>query len=309
MTTHLSPPSAKAGFDFMGVKNWAFAFSGSLVIASVLLIAFLGLNFGIDFTGGVLLEVRPPTSTTDISALRKDLSDLEMGAISLQSFGEQDLLVRVGTHANTNSATETSVANTLKDHLQAKGFEIRRVEVVGPQVGGELIHTSMLALGLSLLGITLYILVRFEFVFSIAGIIALVHDIIVTIGFFALTRMEFDLSTVAAVLMISGYSINDTVVVYDRIRENLRRYKSLSWSEIMNISINQTLSRSLLTSSSTLLAVLMMMIFGGEVIRSFIMVVLWGITMGAYSSIFIAAPLLTILPKFKFGAGTAAVKS
>lgn len=313
MTKHITPQKAHAGFDFMGIKNWAFAFSGFMILASIALVAIFGLNFGIDFTGGVLLEVRPPSTDTsvqtDVSALRNELDGLNLGTISLQSFGEEDLLVRVGVNPSANSDNEAATADTLKQHLESKGFQIRRSEVVGPQVGGELIGTSITALVLSLLGVMIYILARFELGFSVAGIIALIHDIITTIGFFALTRLEFDLSTVAAVLTIAGYSINDTVVVYDRIRENMRRYKSFSLTDIMNMSVNQTLSRSILTSLTTLLAIVVMMIFGGEVIRSFVVALLWGISVGAYSTIFVAAPLLTILPKFKFGTSAAAAKS
>jgi len=223
--------------------------------------------------------------------MRSTLSDLGLGGVSLQEFGSpNDVLIRLQQQDGDEQAQITAI-DTVKAAL-GEGIEYRRVEYVGPQVGAELIQSGFMAIGLALLAILVYVSFRFEWQFGVGAVIALLHDIVVTVGVFAITQIEFNLSTVAAVLTIIGYSINDTVVVFDRVRENLRRYKSLPTIDILNRSINETLSRTLLTSLTTLLALLALYILGGEVIRGFTFAMIWGVLVGTYSSIWIAVPVL-----------------
>jgi preprotein translocase SecF subunit len=255
-----------------------------------------GLNFGIDFTGGTLIEVRM-AEVPDLGNLRTDLNGLNLGAISIQEFGqEQDFLIRLPEQKGEASVQKEAIEK-VKALLAEKSSTIdyRRVEFVGPQVGKELKKKGLYAIVFSMLGMLAYIWFRFEWQFSIAAIIALLHDAIATIGLFALTQMEFNLSTVAAILMIAGYSINDTVVVFDRIRENLRKFKKMDIFEVLNKSVNQTLSRTLMTSITTLLPLIALWFFGGEVIRGFVNALIFGIIIGTYSSIFVASPVLTFL--------------
>ncbi len=283
----------KKSIPFMKMRFVTFAFSIFLVVASILSISIQGLNFGIDFKGGTLIEIKTP-SIPDIAKMRKDLNSLDYGAISIQEFGApNDLLIRIPAQEEGRS-----VQKKLLDDV--KGFlgddvEYRRVEFVGPQVGAELIQAGLMAILLSIGGIMLYIWVRFEWQLGVAAIVALVHDALATVGLFSLTQMEFSLSTVAAVLMIAGYSINDTVVNFDRVRENLRRYKKMPLAELFDLSINQMLARSVLTSLTTILAMVALYIFGGEVIRDFMYALIWGVAIGTYSSIFLAVPLLLYL--------------
>lgn len=283
--------------DFVGKRVLAFAFSLILIIGSLGITIHKGLSFGIDFTGGTLMEVRTPVAP-DLQALRTTMTGLDLGAISIQEFGDiEDLLIRMPKQEGDAEAQQVAIAKvqdalneTYKD--EAEPIDYRRVEFVGPQVGEELKKAGGLAILFSLAGILAYIWLRFEWQFGVAAIVALAHDAIVTIGLFGLTQMEFNLSTVAAVLMIAGYSINDTVVVFDRIRENLRRYKKTSLNDLFNMSINQTLSRTIMTSVSTLFALAALWVFGGEVIRGFVNALIFGIVVGTYSSIFVASPVL-----------------
>jgi len=283
--------------DFIGKRHLAFALSGFLLLTSLFLLFNKGLNFGIDFTGGTLVEIKVSTTEPDLGKLRNGLNDLELGAISLQEFGApDDLLIRMPEQEGEAEGQKAALAK-LKAYLNGEFKEVdyRRVEFVGPQVGEELKKQGLYAVLFSILGMLVYIWFRFEWQFSVAAIAALVHDSLATIGFFALTQMEFNLSTVAAILMIAGYSINDTVVVFDRIRENLRKFKKLPIFDLLNNSINQTLSRTLMTSVTTLLALLALWTFGGEVIRGFVNALIFGILIGTYSSIFVASPILTFL--------------
>ena len=290
---------AETNLDFTGKRFLAFALSAVLLLGSIFLVVDRGLNFGIDFTGGTLIEIKTE-ELADIAALRTELNTLELGAISIQEFGApDDLLIRLpqqqieGDDGEAQKAAIETVRNALNESLGQVDY--RRVEFVGPQVGEELKKQGAMAVLFSLFGILAYVWFRFEWQFGVASIVALAHDTALTIGFFALTQMEFNLSTVAAILMIAGYSINDTVVVFDRIRENLRKYKKKPIGELLNLSVNQTLSRTLMTSITTLLALLALYIFGGEVIRGFVNALIFGIGVGTYSSIFVAAPLLMFM--------------
>ncbi len=283
--------------NFVGMRFVAFAISAVLILGSMGLLFSKGLNFGIDFTGGTLIEVRVSDQAPDLGKLRNKLNELDLGAISIQEFGApDDLLIRLPEQAGSPEQQKAAI-ETIRGVLdvQFESVDYRRTEFVGPQVGEELKKQGLYAVIFSMLGMLVYIWFRFEWQFSVAAIIALLHDSIATIGLFALTQMEFNLSTVAAILMIAGYSINDTVVVFDRIRENLRKFKKKAVAELLNNSINQTLSRTIMTSLTTLLALLALWVFGGEVIRGFVNALIFGIVIGTYSSIFVASPVLTFL--------------
>ncbi|MGC6520034.1 MAG: protein translocase subunit SecF [Candidatus Puniceispirillaceae bacterium] len=277
--------------DFLRLRISALGFSGVLVAASIALFTIIGLNLGIDFRGGILIEARNSEGPADIAGVRSDLGKLGLGDISLQGFGsETDVLVRVQRQDGDESAQIAAIeaiTATLGD-----GYEIRRTEFVGPTVGAELAEKGILAVACALLAIMVYIWFRFEWQFSIAAIMALAHDVLSTIGLFALTGFEFNLATVAAILTIAGYSINDTVVVFDRVRENLRRYKSYDQPAILNMSLNETLSRTVMTSVTTLLALLAIVLFGGAVLRDFALAMMWGVLIGTYSSVFVAVGML-----------------
>ena len=278
--------------NFLKHRRIAFIFSIFLVASSIGLFVVKGLNLGIDFKGGILIEARNTTGPADISGLRADLGQLGLGDISLQEFGTPtDVLVRVQRQEGDEEAQIAAIAaisSTLGD-----SYDIRRTEFVGPTVGAELAEKGMLAVACALLAIMVYIWFRFEWQFSIAAILALAHDVLSTVGLFALTSFEFNLATVAAILTIAGYSINDTVVVFDRVRENLRRYKSYEIKDIINKSLNETLSRTVMTSFTTLLALLAITIFGGAVLRDFALAMIWGVLIGTYSSIFVAVGFLS----------------
>ena len=282
---------SETSIDFLRLRMPALGFSGLLVAASVALFAIIGLNLGIDFRGGILIEARSTDGPADISGVRSDLGKLGLGDISLQGFGsETDVLVRVQRQDGDESAQIAAIEAitvTLGD-----SYEIRRTEFVGPTVGAELAERGVWAVVCALLAIMVYIWFRFEWQFSIAAIMALAHDVLSTIGLFALTGFEFNLATVAAILTIAGYSINDTVVVFDRVRENLRRYKSYEQPAILNMSLNETLSRTVMTSVTTLLALLAIVLFGGAVLRDFALAMMWGVLIGTYSSVFVAVGML-----------------
>jgi len=284
---------------FTGGRMVAFTLSTILIILSIFMLTTRGLNLGIDFTGGTLIEVKTP-EMPDLKALREELNDLGLGAISIQEFGEpDDLLIRIPQQLEDNpeaqkeseKVAQAAIRGVLDDKFEAP-VDYRRTEFVGPQVGEELKKQGLYAVLFSLLGIMAYVWIRFEWQFGVSALIALAHDTMITLGLFATTQMQFDLSTVAAVLMIAGYSINDTVVVFDRLRENLRKFKKTPLPELFNNAINQTLSRTTMTSITTLLALVALYYFGGEVIRGFVIALIFGIVIGTYSSIFIAAPSL-----------------
>jgi len=281
-------------FKFISLRKPAAILSGLLAIASIVFFMSQGLNYGIDFKGGTLIEVKSKDGPANISELRGKIGKLNLGDIEIQEFGSpEEVLIRVeqqkGGEASQQNAV-TSIKKALGDSV-----EYRRVEVVGPKVSGELVESGTLAVLVAIFAVLLYIWFRFEWQFSLGAVLALVHDIIITIGVFSALKLEFNLSIVAALLTIVGYSLNDTVVVYDRIRENFRKYKKMELAELLNLSLNQTLSRTILTSVTTLIALLSLYIFGGEVIRGFTFAMIWGVIIGTYSSIFIAAPVLILL--------------
>jgi preprotein translocase SecF subunit len=275
----------------MRLRLPALGMSSLLVLASIGIFLISGLNLGIDFKGGILIEARNMSGPAAISDLRSDLEKLDLGDISLQGFGvETDVLIRVQRQEGDEKAQIAAIEAISK--TLGSDYDVRRTEFVGPTVGAELAEKGMLAVGCALLAILIYIWFRFEWQFSIAAIIALGHDVISTIGLFALTAFEFNLATVAAILTIAGYSINDTVVVFDRVRENLRRYKSYEQRDILNKSLNETLSRTVMTSVTTMLALVAIVIFGGAVLRDFALAMIWGVLIGTYSSVFVAVGML-----------------
>ena len=288
----------ETNIDFIGKRYFAFILSGILLLASIILITVQGLNFGIDFTGGTLIEVRVEKAP-ELSVVREQVAGLGIGEVAIQTFGAPDtLLLRLprqpGGPDEQQEAIDT-VRGALNSHFGKEALTYRRTEFVGPEVGDELKQAGALAVFFSIAGILAYIWARFEWQFSAAAIIALLHDTLATLGLFALTQMQFDLATVAALLMIAGYSINDTVVVFDRIRENLRKYKKMRLIDLFNMSVNQMLARTVMTSVTTLIALVALWLFGGEVIRSFVNALLFGIIIGTYSSVFVASGILLYL--------------
>ncbi len=276
---------------FMARRKLFLACSAVLVAVSVALFLVQGLNFGVDFRGGILIEVKTD-GPADLSEMRGLLGGLGLGEVTLQEFGESDDVLINLQRQEGEEAEQIEAIAVVKEALGERVVEYRRTEFVGPKVGGELKQAGALATGLALLVIGVYIWFRFEWQFSIAALIALLHDVLATIGFYSLTQIEFNLATLAAVLMIAGYSINDTVVIFDRVRENLRKYKKMPLNELLDHSINQTLSRTILTSFTTLLALIALFLFGGPVIRGFTIGLIWGVCIGTYSSIALAVPLL-----------------
>ncbi|MDC0033024.1 protein translocase subunit SecF [Alphaproteobacteria bacterium] len=284
----LIPVSTK--INFMLFRKLAGMVSLALCIGSLSLFALKGLNYGIDFEGGILLEIRTPQAA-NIADLRRSINSLDLGQVEMQEFGrDTDVLIRIERQEGDATAQNAAVEKVKK--ILGSTIQLRRTEFVGPKVSAELVDAGVTAVLLALGAMLIYIWFRFEWQFGVGAVIALGHDVIMTIGIFALLGLEFNLSTVAAILTIAGYSINDTVVVYDRVRENLRKYKVLPLQEVINLSLNNTLSRTLLTSITTLIALLILFFFGGEVIKGFSFGMIWGVLVGTYSSIFIATPLL-----------------
>ena len=277
-------------FGFMRFKRMALILSALACVLSVAFYLGKGLNFGIDFRGGILLEIRTQ-GPADIGRLRGKLNGLGLGEIQLQEFGQvSDVLIRIERQEG-DTKDQLKAVEVVKASLGGT-VEYRRVEFVGPKVSGELIIAGVKAVLLALLAMMVYIWFRFEWQFGVGAVTALAHDVLLTIGIFSALGLEFNLSTVAAILTIAGYSINDTVVVYDRVRENLRKYKTMPLSDLLDRSLNDTLSRTLLTSITTLLALVTLYFFGGQVIKGFSFAMIWGVIVGTYSSIWIAAPLL-----------------
>ena len=283
----------KPSINFLIRRQYFFVFSVILLLSSAFFYLFNGLNLGIDFKGGIMLEVRV-SSSTNISQMRQGLSNLNIGEIKIQQFGaDTDFLIRIQKQEGGEKAQQSAI-DLVKGTLP-NDIKYRRTEFVGPKVSKELYRDGILAVIFAIIGILAYIWFRFEWQFGLGAIIALTHDVITTIGVYALTGLEFNLSTVAAILTIAGYSINDTVVVYDRVRENLRKYKTLELVNLLNNSVNETLSRTIMTSVTTLLALGALYVLGGEVIRGFSIGMIWGVLIGTYSSICIAVPLLLFL--------------
>ena len=267
--------------------------SVSLVIISLFLLTFKGLNFGIDFKGGTLIELRSTDTKINVSSLRDNLSQMNLGDVSVKNFGnESDFLIKFENNENKNVIEEIKIN---LDKSFGNNFNFRRVENVGPKVSAELLRSGVIAISVALFLMLVYIWIRFEWQFSLGAIAALFHDVIVTLGVFSLLGLEINLSIIAAVLTIVGYSMNDTVVIFDRVRENLRKYSDIKIFELTNISINETLSRTLITSITTLLALLSIFFFGGEVLKGFSLAMIFGVIFGTYSSIYIANTILVRL--------------
>jgi preprotein translocase subunit SecF len=282
-------------FDFTRFRRISFPISAVLSIVAITLFFTHGLNFGIDFKGGTLLEVRAKSGPADIAAMRTSLNGLGLGDVQLQQFGgPEEVLIRVAEQPGGDAAQRQAV-DKVKGVL-GDSVDYRRIEVVGPRVSGELLAFGMLGLMLAVLAILIYLWFRFEWQFALGAMIANVHDIVLTIGFMSISQVDFDLTSIAALLTILGYSLNDTVVIYDRIREILRRYKKMPMPELLNESINSTLSRSIITHVTVTLALLALLLFGGNAIHSFTAVMMFGVVLvGTYTSIFIAAPILIYL--------------
>ena len=263
----------------------------SVVFISLLLLIFKGLNFGIDFKGGTLIELRASDAKINVSSLRDRFNQMNLGDVSVKKFGnDNDFLVKFENKDNKKNIIEEIKANL--DKSFGNNYDFRRVENVGPKVSAELLKSGVIAITLSLALMLIYIWIRFEWQFSLGAILALFHDVIVTLGVFSLFSLEINLSIIAAVLTIVGYSMNDTVVIYDRIRENLYKYNKISISDIANLSINETLARTIITSVTTLLALFSIYILGGEILRGFSFAMILGVLIGTYSSIFVASPIL-----------------
>jgi preprotein translocase subunit SecF len=291
-------------FDFMRFRRISFPASALLSIAAILLFFFHGLNFGIDFIGGTLIEVQSKSGPADLAKMRNTLGGLGLGDIQLQQFGgPENVLIRVAQQPGGEEAQQAALAKVRQ--TLGSDVEIRREEVVGPRVSKELLAYSTIGLMLAIFAILIYLWFRFEWQFALGAMIANVHDLVLTIGYMSLTQIDFDLSSIAALLTILGYSLNDTVVIYDRIRENLRKFKRISMPELLNGAINSTLSRSIITHVTVTLALLALLFFGGHAIHSFVATMIFGVVLvGTYTSVFIAAPILIYL-----GVGTARVET
>jgi preprotein translocase subunit SecF len=280
--------------DFMRLKKFNIILSSLLIIGSFIALFTFKLNLGIDFAGGIVIEART-SEVADLSKMRTLLSELKIGEVSLQNFGsDKDLSLRIGGGATEDQLMQNIelIKKTINDNFTFD-IEYRKVDFVGPQVGNQLINAGIQAMLLAFLAIMAYIWFRFEWQYGIGILIALVHDVIVSIGFMSITQLDFNLPSIAAILTIIGYSVNDSVVIYDRIRENFRKYHKRTVEEVINLSVNETLSRTTLTVLTTLIANLALILFGGEAIRAFSLLIFFGIAMGTYSSIYISAPILT----------------
>jgi preprotein translocase SecF subunit len=282
-------------YDFMGKRWIGFAISIALTLGSLGLVFTKGLNLGIDFTGGVLMEVRTEQEA-DLSVIREALGGQDFGEISLQDMGDpHNFIIRIQTKDNQDQATVVAEVKTVLASAIDTAIDYRKIDYVGPTVGKELVRDGTLAVLLSFGVIMLYVWFRFEWQYGFGAIIALIHDGIMILGFFAVSRFEFGLTALAAILTVVGYSINDSVVIYDRIRENMRRFKKMPVSDLLNLSINETLARTFLTASTVLLTSLALALFGGEVIKGFSWAMVMGVAVGTYSSVYIAAPTLIYL--------------
>jgi len=265
-----------------------------LIVTSLVLLTFKGLNYGVDFKGGTLIELRTDLNSANIKKIRDSFNQLNLGDVSVKNFGnDTDFIIKFEKQNSNDPKFIDNIKTKLSGSIGTVDF--RRVENVGPKVSAELLQSGIIAIALSLAAMLLYIWIRFEWQFSLGAIVALFHDVIITLGVFSLFSLEINLSIVAAVLTIVGYSMNDTVVIFDRVRENLRKFSDIKIFELTNISINQTLSRTIITSATTLLALLSIFIFGGEILKGFSLAMILGVIFGTYSSIYIANPILVIL--------------
>jgi preprotein translocase SecF subunit len=280
---------------FVRYRYWAYAFSTALVLLTLILVPTKGLNFGIDFRGGILMEVGMPTAAPDLAAMRAVLNGLGLGEVALQEFGRpSDILIRVEHQAGGEQGQIAAVDKVKAALAERFGQDVsyRRVEFVGPKVSADLLWAGTQATAYALLAILAYVWFRFEWQFAVGAVVALIHDAVTTVGVFALLGLEFNLASIAAILTIIGYSINDTVVIYDRVRENLRRYKAMPLPELIDRSINETLARTVMTSLTTLLALLALLFVGGPAVRDFTIAMIWGVVIGTYSTIYVASPMV-----------------
>ena len=285
----------KTKFNFSSFFTNANYISLTIFLASLFLIFFKGLNYGIDFKGGTLIELRVADKNIDISQIRQSVNKYQSGDLNVKEFGSKgDYLIKIENSSKEDKNFISNLKNNLIKDLQTD-LNFRRVEKVGPKVSAELLESGLIAIGLSLAAMLFYIWIRFEWQFSLGSIVALFHDVIITVGIFSFLSFEINLSIIAAVLTIVGYSMNDTVVIYDRIRENLNKFNRITIDEIANLSINETLSRTLITSITTLLALFSIYILGGEILRGFAFAMIIGVFIGTYSSIFVASPILKYL--------------
>ncbi|HEX3440327.1 MAG TPA: protein translocase subunit SecF [Pseudolabrys sp.] len=282
-------------FDFMRFRRISFPISAIASILAITLYFVHGLNFGIDFKGGLLMEVQTKSGPADLSKMRATLNGLGLGEVQLQQFGPpDDVLIRIGEQPGGDAAQQVAVGKVRT--ALGDAVDYRRVEVVGPRVSGELLSYGVIGLMLAIFCILIYLWFRFEWQFALGAMIANVHDLVLTIGFMSVTRVDFDLTSIAALLTILGYSLNDTVVIYDRIREMLRRYRKMPMPDLLNASVNQTLSRSVITHVTVSLALLSLLLFGGQAIHSFTATMMFGVVLvGTYTSVFIASPILIYL--------------
>ena len=279
--------------NFMGTRKWTYALSAIMVLLSIASITFKGFNYGIDFSGGILMELKSENKI-NVEELRKQLSTVELDEINLQSIGETGNEVVLRAQAkNLDEKQQMAVVNQIKSTL-GSAYEYRRVELVGPQVGGELKKAGVIASVIAVLAISAYIWFRFEWQFALGAMLGLIHDVVVTVGVLSFFDFDFSLTTVAAILTLAGYSVNDTVVTYDRIRENLRKFKKMPQFDLLNKSINDIFSRTILTGCTTLLAALALLIWGGDTLRSFSFTIVWGVLVGTYSSIYVSAVFLNL---------------
>lgn len=292
---HFIPTDTK--IDFVSKRWFAFSVTLLLLVITFGALAVKGLNLGIDFKGGILIEAKAQTAV-DTAALRSELTTLNLGEIELQQFGSPtDILIRIQRQEGDEKAQMHAI-----ESVRAKlgtAYEYRRVEVVGPTVGKELLHAGIIATVLAMLAIALYVGLRFEWQFGLAALIATFHDVLTTVGLFAVLQLDFNLTSVAALLTLAGYSINDTVVIFDRIRETLRRQKTITLRDVINDSVNQTLSRTTMTAGLTLLALFPLVLMGGQTLINFSAALTWGIMVGTYSSIYVAAALLLYMPPLR----------
>jgi preprotein translocase subunit SecF len=281
-------------FPFMRFRRISYPFSAILSVISVVAFILVSMNFGIDFTGGTLIEIQSKGGKFDVASVREQASDLALGEVEVQEFGDKgEVSLRFGLQQGGEKAQQ-QVVEKVKAAFE-KDFEFRRIEVVGPRISGELVQSGTLGIVLAILAVLVYLWFRFEWQFAIGAVIATLHDLVLTIGFFAITQIEFNMTSIAAILTIVGFSLNDTVVVFDRIREMLRRYKKMPIDALLDIAINSTLSRTIYTSVTTALALLALVLFGGTVIQGFSYAMIFGVIVGIYSTVFVAAPVLIYL--------------
>ena len=302
----LAPENTK--FPFMRFRRVSYPFSAVLSIISVVLFLLVGMNFGIDFSGGTLMELRAKSGTADTAALRTAAERIGVGDVEVQGFGNaSDVTLRFGLQPGGDAAQEVAV-NKVRAAVD-KDYDIRRTEVVGPRVSGELVQSGTLGVVLSIVAVLCYLWFRFEWQFAVGAIIATMHDLLLTVGFFSVTQLEFNTTSIAAILTIVGYSLNETVVVLDRIREMMKKYRKMPTDALIDMSVNAVLPRTIMTATTVFLALLALVVFGGQVIRSFSLAMIWGIFVATYSSVFICSPMLIYLGLRQDGAETAAASA